>query len=43
MNLEEKRKYTASIAFKLMLMFLATMAGIGILVLFETVIRSINL
>jgi hypothetical protein len=37
----EKHKYTAGIAFKLLLFFLASMAGIGIVVLFKTVCENI--
>lgn len=37
---EERHKYTAGIAFKLLLFFLASMAGIGILVLFNTLLNS---
>jgi hypothetical protein len=42
MESHEKHKYVAGMAFKLLLMFLTCMAGIGILVLFETISRTIN-
>lgn len=43
MEYENKHKTIAKLAFKLMLMFLACMAGIGILRLFEVLSRTINL
>jgi len=41
MENNEKHKYAAGITFKLLLFFLTSMAGIGILVLFKTLYENI--
>ena len=43
MEYENKHKTMAKLAFKLMLFFLACMAGIGILRLFEVLTKTINM
>ena len=42
MEQDEKHKYVASMIFKLLLLFLTSMAAIGIIILFETIIKTIN-
>lgn len=43
MKQDEKHKYIAGLAFKLLLFFIVCMAGIGVLRLFEILAQTINL